>query len=84
VSEDNSEIGANNKMDENYYDLDDDFIDDGDLEMQEEDNYLYNDADTSKYQSEKNGNEGGGDEEEDDGSEDNEKTDEQKQKDRKY
>ena len=43
-------------MDENYYDLDDDFIDDGDLEMQEEDNdnYLYNDADTSKFQSERN------------------------------
>jgi hypothetical protein len=37
-------------MDENYYDLDDEFIDDGDLEMnQDDDNYIYNDADTSKF-----------------------------------
>ena len=55
MSEENSDIGGiaggNAKMDENFYDLDDDFIDDGDLEMHEEDddNYLYNDADTSKF-----------------------------------
>jgi hypothetical protein len=44
-------LGADAKMDENYYDLDDDFIDDGDLEMidQDDDLMLYNDADTSRF-----------------------------------
>jgi hypothetical protein len=40
------------KMDENYYDLDDDFIDDGDLEMMDQygDMMLYGDGD-SKFMS---------------------------------
>ncbi len=55
-SEDPSEIGAGGagaKYDDNFYDLDDDFIDDGDLEMndQDEDMELFADGDTSKFQS---------------------------------
>jgi hypothetical protein len=40
-------------MDDNYYDLDDDFIDDGDLDMidPDEDMELLADGDTSKFQS---------------------------------
>ena len=42
------------KFDENYYDLDDEFIDDGDLDMANEDEEmeLFEDGDTSKFQSE--------------------------------
>lgn len=36
-------------MDENFYDLDDDFIDDGDLEMNDHDDEMFHDADTSKF-----------------------------------
>lgn len=45
--------GAGAKYDDNFYDLDDDFIDDGDLEDidQDEDMELFADGDTSKFQS---------------------------------
>jgi hypothetical protein len=41
------------KLDENYYDLDDDFIDDGDIEMidHDDDHMIHEFYDTSKYQS---------------------------------
>lgn len=44
--------GAGGKQDENYYDLDDDFIDDGDIEMIENDDDMMHELyDTSKHQS---------------------------------
>ena len=45
--------GAGAKYDDNFYDLDDDFIDDGELENmdQDEDMELFADGDTSKFQS---------------------------------
>ena len=51
-SENPSEL-AGAKFDENYYDLDDDFIDDGDIEMidQDDDQMMHDLYDTSKYQS---------------------------------
>lgn len=50
ASDEPSEIGGA-KMDENYYDLDDDFIDDGELESidQDDDMLLYGDGETSKF-----------------------------------
>jgi hypothetical protein len=46
-------VAAGAKLDENYYDLDDDFIDDGDIEMidQDDDQMMHDLYDTSKHQS---------------------------------
>ena len=51
-SETPSDLGGA-KLDENYYDLDDDFIDDGDIEMidHDDDQMMHDLYDTSKYQS---------------------------------
>lgn len=52
-SETPSDMAGGAKLDENYYDLDDDFIDDGDIEMidQDDDQMMHELYDTSKYQS---------------------------------